>query len=243
MAQNETNAQLFLSAFANIESILAKQQGRRESSQDWPTFGDLLDRSDTLLRHQKEQLRGFARLRNAISHNPYRAGEAIADPRSDVVDAIEKIYRGLAKPPLLVDAAIFDGPLRIFEATDDVNEFLLLVTEHDFSQAPVRAERGFELITTNAVARWFASNLLEHGGILETSPIRDVLAFAEPGDRVVSVNPMTTTVQAINMFSGQADIAKEPPAALIVQGEMGRPPQKMYVRADLAVLYKQLEED
>ncbi|MBC9927854.1 MULTISPECIES: hypothetical protein [unclassified Leucobacter] len=241
MVENETNAQRFLTAFADIEEILARQQGRRDDRNDWAPFSDLVSNSDTLLLSQKDQLRAFAKLRNAISHKGYLNGAPIADPREDTVDAITKLHRHLERPPLLIDALRDYGQPRIFLPDDDIGEFLELVTIMDFSQAPVRADSGHRLITTNAVARWFASNLIEHGGVVESTPIEKVLAFAETGDRVLGVIPTTTTVQAINLLSGQAEAGLEPPAALLLLGKVGQSPQRICSRADLAVLYAQMQ--
>ncbi|MGO1959264.1 MAG: hypothetical protein ACTIKL_03735 [Canibacter sp.] len=241
MSHSESNAQRFLDTFAGIEDILARQQHRREDSHDWVPFSDLLANSDTLLQHQKDQLRSFAKLRNAISHKSYLNGKPIADPRSDTVAEIIKIHQHLEKPPLLVDALRHEGPLKLFTPEGDIADFLELVTAHNFSQAPVQTDVGFDLLTTNAVARWFASNLIQHGGVVDTTPISEVLAFAETGDRLKTVNPTTTTVQAINLFSGQAEVNVEPPAALLVLGKMGQSPQGLCVRADLSLLYAQLE--
>lgn len=237
----ESNAQRFLNAFASIEEILSRQQGRRVDHDDWAKFYELVADSDTLLHSQKDKLRHFARLRNAISHAPYLKSEPIADPRADTVEVITKIQRDLEKPPLLMSAFSDVGLPHIFSPEDSLDEFLDLVKAHDFSQAPVKTDTGFALITTNAIARWFAHHLNEHGGVLETTPIHEVLNFAESGDRLKTVSPTTTTVEAINYFSGLADINSEPPAALLILGKMGQPPQRLVVRADLSLLYAQLE--
>ncbi|MBM9432500.1 hypothetical protein [Flaviflexus equikiangi] len=240
MSSSESNAHRFLSAFANIEDTLARQQRKRENGKEWVSFSDLLAGSDTLLEKQKHQLRTFAKLRNAISHSPYIGGEAIADPRTETVEAIEKIYRDLERPPLLIDALRHHERPILFELDADVMSFLKLVIDHDFSQIPVKTVSGYALLTTNAVARWFATNFTQYGGVVETTPLREIMAFAETGDRLKIVNPGTTTVQAINLLSGQAQVDVEPPAALLVQGKMGQPPQRLCVRADLSLLYTQL---
>ncbi len=116
-----------------------------------------------------------------------------------------------------------------------------MVTEKAFSQAPVKTGTGFALITTNAVARWFAANMAKQGGIVDMAPISDVLAFAEAGDQLRTATPTTTVVEAINTLSGQARPNQEPPAALLLLGKVGEPPQALCTRADLALLYAQLE--
>ncbi|WP_313279024.1 hypothetical protein [Timonella senegalensis] len=238
MSEDQTRAQRFLSAFSAIEDILSTQQYLRNTTEDWTPFSTLVHNSETLLHSHKEQLKRLAKLRNAIAHGDYRNGEPIADPREETVEQIAHIHNLLAKPPLLIDALAQSNKPRIFQPTDPISEFLSLVTQFNFSQVPVKVTKGYDLLTTNAVARWFAANY--EAQTIDAS-VSDVLAYAESGDRLQTVNPSTTTVDAIRLFSGLADTSSEPPAALLVRGTMGTPPQKLCVRSDLTLLYAQLE--
>lgn len=241
-------ARVFLDAFASIEDVLAREQGRRASNQkrrghdeDWIPFGELLADSKLLHDAHKRELRAYAKLRNAIVHNSYRNGAPIADPHDETVESIVKILALLEKPPLLSDA-LRDSPRpRVFKPDDDISEFLGQVTEHSYSQAPVSTVNGYLLITTNAVARWFASNLAKHGGVVDRASIQDVLGYAELGDRLETVSPTTTVISAIHRLSGEADMDSEPPTALLVLGKMNQPPQQLCSRADLAKLYAPLQ--
>lgn len=239
---SNSNARSFLDAFARIEEVLAQQQERRENPKDWPSFSELLDASDTLLLSQKEHLRRYARLRNAISHNSYRDGAPIADPRTETVDSIERIQLNLEKPPLLIDQLKDRGTPHIYNLKDEVSEFLELVVSLSYSQAPVKALNGYELITTNAVARWFAKQLTQSVGAFSTATIEEVLNFAEAGDKLRIGSPTTTVVQAINIFAGQNSTTTEPPSAILLLGKMGQQPQRLCTRFDLTRLYASLQD-
>lgn len=242
MTDEGTNARRFLNAFADIEAELARQQNKRINGEGYTKFWELVESSDELIPKQKEALKLFGNLRNAISHNRYLNDAPIADPRDDAVQEIERIRDLVLKPPRLVDALKSHGKPHVFSPDDDVKGFLRLVTDEDFSQAPVEFEKGrYELITTNAVARWFAHNLDEQGGLLDSAPVKHVLGYAELGDRLQKVGPDITTAKAINIFSGQASSGNEPPAALLVMDLPGQPPKRLSVRADLALLYAQLD--
>lgn len=238
---SETNAERFLNAFSEIEDKLAQQQRRREKHDDWVPFSDLLAGSDTLLQRQKDLLRQYAKLRNAIAHSKRVGGKPIADPREDAVVSIEKIRDNLLRPPRLVDALDGYGRPQVFEPEDGIGEFLALVVEKSFSQAPVRTDDGYRLITTNAVARYLAPSLIEHE-IVGTATIGEVLDFAETGDRLETLAPSATVLEAINLFSGEASTRVEPPAALLVlDATKEHLPQVLCSRADLSQLYAQLE--
>lgn len=233
----ETNAHRFLTAFAAIESRLAQEQTRRETPGDWATFSELLHDSDTLLRHQKENLRQFAKLRNSISHESYLRGQPIADPRDDTVNKIEEILQLLIKPPLLIEALKNRGRPKVFTVEDPLSEFLELITVAAFSQAPVQTGKGYALVTTNAVARWFADHLVHKTTASPDTPLGEILNYAEPGDSLKTVKPTTTAVQAINIFAGETEPQAEPPTALLVLGKMGQAPQTLCSRSDLSLLY------
>lgn len=237
----EPNAERFLNAFSEIEEKLARQQGRRETPDDWVPFSELLTDSDALLQRQKDLLRQYAKLRNAIVHGKRLRGKPIADPRDDVVRSIEKIRDDLLRPPLLVNALPDKGRPQVFELDDSIGAFLSLVVEKDFSQAPVWDGQGYRLITTNAVARYLAPSLIEHE-IVETATIGKVLEFAETGDRLETLTRSATVLEAINLFSGEASTKVEPPAALLVlDSTKEHLPQLLCSRADLAILYAQLD--
>lgn len=243
MVDRESNARRFLDAFADIEGELARQQGKRDGNDRFAPFGELVEGARNLIPKHRDSLKRFAALRNAISHNRYRNGTPIADPRDDTVEEIERIRELVFRPPRLTDAIKMHGIPHIFSPEDDVRDFLKLVTDHDFSQAPVEVSKGnYRLLTTNAVARWFAHDLEAEGGLLDSVSIRHVLEYSEIGDRLQSVKVAISTARAINIFSGLVSSKGEPPAALLVMGIPGQGPQRLAVRADLAVLYAQLGE-
>ncbi|WP_054952019.1 hypothetical protein [Flaviflexus massiliensis] len=245
----ESNAERFLEAFADIEEKLAQQQNRRKSEQqqkrrnfgdDWVPFWKLLEESTTLLKSHKDRLRQYAKLRNSIVHVKRSEGVPIADPREDVVRDIEKIRNLLLKPPRLVEALSGHEPPQVFEMDDSINAFLSLVVERSYSQAPVRDGGSYRLVTTNAVARYLAPSLIEDD-IVETATIREVLEFAEDGDRLETLSPTATVLEAINLFSGETSTRVEPPSALLVLGTRQKSaPQLLCSRADLSTLYAQL---
>ena len=237
----ESNAERFLEAFADIEEKLAQQQNRRKHRDDWAPFWELLDESDKLPNSHKEKLRQYAKLRNSIVHEKRLGGAPIADPREDVVRNIEMIRNLLLKPPLLVETLSGPDSPQVFEMDDSINAFLTLVVEKNYSQAPVRDGGSYRLVTTNAVARYLAPSLIEDG-IVETATIREVLEFAEDGDRLETLSPTATVLEAINLFSGETTTRVEPPSALLVLGTMQkRAPRLLCSRADLSTLYAQLD--
>lgn len=245
MSDEGTNARRFLDAFADIEDAIKKRHDHtKDQSSERPKFWALVDTSDDeLIKKHKETLKRFGNLRNAISHSSYLNDNPIADPRIDTVEEIERLRELVIRPPRLRDALKDHGKPQVFSPDDGIKEFLRIVTELDFSQAPVAMGNGkYKLITTNAVARWFGHNPITHGGAVEDTPIDEILKHSESGDRLEILPRDTTVAKAINIFAGQDSPTKEPPAALLVMDVPGQPPLLLSTRADLAVLYQQLGE-
>lgn len=236
----QTRSSEFLQYFRQIEEFLEKNDSQKNSNSSKYSFSDRVDRSRLLRKPEKEKLKSYARLRNSIVHNPYRGGRPIAEPHETTVDDIKHIHFLLTKPPLLTDVLKDFPKPTILSSTDNFDVFLGLVKKFDFSQSPVRTDSGYKLITTNALARWYANVFETEEGILEHPQIREVLEFCESSDRVETVNPGTTALQALEILNGEVQ-KSEPPTALLVLGRPNDPPQAICSQADLPLLYRSRE--
>lgn len=233
------NAERFLDAFRTIEAALLAKSTQKYSKQ--PTFYDLVDDSKLLTSSQKEKLKQFAKLRNAIVHEPHQNGVPIADPRNDAVDWIERQALIIEKPPLVRNVLKIQPPL-VLNKNSEISEFLELVSRFDFSQAPVGdGARVVALITTNAVTRWISSAYISNqGALVEESKIAEILTFSENTDEVAFKPKDLKVVDALRIFSGENTLI--PPAAILIT-ETGKPDEKplgICVKSDVQALYKSI---
>jgi len=160
-------------------------------------------------------LSAFGRLRNAISHERYRHGRPIAEPVLEIVEQIEQLRGLILDPPTALSVVGF-----MEVCTADLDESINIVLEYvqrfDYSQIPVYDQgRYFSILTTNAVARWLAGQLVSNGGIAEAEPVRRILEFAEPHERALHVPRTITAAAAINQLSSGGRTGR-PVAALII---------------------------
>lgn len=237
------NARRFLDAFARIEEELTNEQSKRRESNRWHSFTDMVRHSTLLRPREADTLIQFAKLRNAIVHAAYLDGEPLADPRIEVIGKIESILQMMTEPPLLVEVLADRPRPRILTYEDSLGDFLALVRQESFSQVPVRTRGGWSLLTTNVLARWFAS----HNEGLPTGyrslQIERLLEFSEPGDSIVMVNRGATAVSAIRILAGDENPKVEPPAAVMVRGKPGEGPALLCTRADLAALHSAIRPE
>lgn len=231
------NAERFLDAFNEIEAELE----RRQNAKQYVPFVERVRATKDLTEPQKDILRKWANLRNVIVHTPGGGvSGVIADPRSDVVEAIEQQRDLLLRPPRAL-SVLKSVPPTVLDAEDSISCFLAEVAlPKDFSQSPVRMNDGtLSLITTNAFARWVADSYDVEGAIVEDAPIARVLDFAEPGDAIRVCDRSLTAVQTWRIFSGTSGVA---PAAIAItsNGKMHEAPLGLVVKADVPALLRAL---
>lgn len=233
-----SNAARFIDAYNRVD----RQLEGKQSDTDYVSFSKRVRASKLLVAPTRDALLDFAELRNVILHTRgSHTGDPIADPRDRVVEDFEKIADKLENPPR-VASVMPNQRVGVLDEGDDTAEFLDLVREHNFSQAPVRmADGSLELITTNAVARWLASEYKAFSGAaIEHASLGEVIKFSEAEDKVLVRSREMTVVQAWRVFAGLESSA--PPHALVIthSGKVSEKPLTLVVRADLPVLLKAL---
>ncbi|MBC9942953.1 hypothetical protein ICL81_00225 [Leucobacter sp. cx-328] len=132
--------------------------------------------------------------------------------------------------------------VNVLDEANDSAEFLDLVRDYNFSQAPVRMSDGaLALITTNAVARWLSSEYKAFSGAaVEHASLGEVIKFSEAEDEILVRSREMTVVQAWRIFAGLEN--NTPPHALVIthSGKMSETPLALVVRSDLPALLKAL---
>ena len=229
----EDAAQRFITAFNDLEAHFRAALGAGEHEQFAAMARDYVARRH-LPRSHAEALAVFARLRNAISHGTYREGRPIADPRPDLVERIEWFRSLYLQPPTALGVL---GQMEVRSVTTDepVSAALEYVRLFDYSQLPVYDSGGYAgILTTNAIARWLAAQLVRTGGLAKAEPVGHVLAFAEPGERARHVPRTTTAADAIHQLSKGGPEGKPLTALLITQsGRKTETPLAVVVDDDL----------
>lgn len=229
-----SNAARFIDAYNRVDKRL---EGQR-SDGEYVSFAKRVRASKLLVSPAREFLLDFGDLRNVIVHTSgSHTGNPIADPRIDVVEKFEQIAEQLENPPKVV-AVVPSQQIHVLDEENDIAVFLDFVRDHSFSQAPVRRGDGtLELITTNAVTRWLASEYqADFGAAIEHASLGEVLKHSEADDKIVVRSRETTVVQAWRLFAGLGNMA--PPHALVIthSGKVSEKPLSMVVRSDLPEL-------
>nr|WP_242516547.1 CBS domain-containing protein [Corynebacterium mendelii] len=170
-----------------------------------------------------ESLFAYARLRNAISHDRYKDGEPIADPRADVVEKIEGIRDVVTADTRVVSILGHTEVVTLTPATH-LDEVLAAVRKTGYARFPVYdGDKFVYLLTVQAIAKWLANDLSDNNTINATT-VADVQQYLSASDRAELVAKDVTAPQALTRFN-KLDDSGHSPAALIIT-EHGRPTQR-----------------
>lgn len=232
------NATRFIQAFTTIEQELRTRVERTERDPKHLSFPALLDRSTDLTDRQRDLLRSYADLRNAIVHNPRdRNEEIIADPRLSAVEWLEKQVEVILDPPLVMQVLKLDKPT-VLHADDDLGAFLQIVREKHYSQVPILGDDGdLGLVTTNIVTRWLASEYMDDkSALVESVKLREIQELAEDTDGLVLAPRSLTAAEAVQTFAGMR--GRNAPAAMVIteHGRNRQTPLGLCSKSDVAEL-------
>jgi CBS domain-containing protein len=190
---SRTRADRFLAAFRDIEALVR----RLANAKPGLAFGDALRLAaahSPELRLYQPELLGFARLRNAITHEPDAGGQPIADPREDAVRQIEFLAELIERPPNAL--SVLAHPVKVATPEMSLRQAALLMFEGNFSQLPVDRGGGtFDVLTTQAIARYLTDALFEHGNVSAAATVASVIDC--DGDRYLEVVAPNATVLAV----------------------------------------------
>ena len=230
------NAERFLNAVIEIEQVLQKESdsGPGVSSD----LISLIDNSRILTPALKSKLHKWRQLRNVIVHNPKTWSDPIADPRDAEVVGIERVLEILKNPPKAIEILSLATPV-VLRWDSEISEFFEeLMPPKEFSQAPYLDKEGkYQLVTSNAVARWAATNYERNSGaVMESAIIAEVALFSEDGDQLVCAKQDVSAQAVIDILTSSTGI---PPAAVLLTdtGHASGRAMGLLVKADLPLLY------
>ncbi|MGR9048523.1 CBS domain-containing protein [Halobacillus faecis] len=141
-------------------------------------FVELLQRSKlkhSVIRIHFDQLKQYAKLRNAIVHERISGDYFIATPHEDVVRALKRIKRTLDQPPQALEFAT--RPVLFFKEDTALSHVMEAFDQHGISQFPIYTkDRAFSgLLTNDGIVRWLSQNHTNERIVLENICAVDVL--------------------------------------------------------------------
>ncbi|MDP4161938.1 MAG: hypothetical protein Q8898_02440 [Bacillota bacterium] len=110
------------------------------------------------IRRYFDDLKSYARLRNALIHEKSRRDFYIAEPHLEVVEQIESIVAFLKTPPSILTIA--SDKVKTYESQDEIKDILVDMENYSFTQFPIYNENRFSfLLTEGGMRSYFAGRL------------------------------------------------------------------------------------
>ena len=188
--ESKSNAERFLSAFAQIE---AKMQKLANETRYVP-FSQLLARLSThnrIIANNQEVLREYSELRNAIVHMRGDNQEIIAEPCDSVTDNIERIVRLLSADDSILNYACH--PVKCVRLDDSLKKAFSIMEKMDSSKIPVyEGNRYAGLLTASMIAKYALENHAE-------GCVKDALVRKE-NERVLFLSKASNIQMAVKGF-------------------------------------------
>ena len=153
MENNRTNFSEFITIYNEIDEYM-----RRELNQDkWISHSELIRRmarTNKVFKAYMDDLLSYARLRNAIVHNPEkRNAHPIADPHDYVIEKYKKIRDSVLSPAIALDTiAVRSENIYTASLDDKVLDVMLTMNKYAYTYVPIiEDERLIGVFSENTV--------------------------------------------------------------------------------------------
>jgi predicted transcriptional regulator len=161
-------AERFEIIFNQIHQILKELNGYPKND----NFVELLQRSKlkhSVIRVHFDQLKQYAKLRNAIVHEKTSGDYYIATPHVDVVEALERIKQTLEQPPLALEFAT--RPVLFYKESTPLTHVMEAFDKHGISQFPIYTDNKefMGLLTNDGVVRYISRSV--HDGFIDVKNV------------------------------------------------------------------------
>ncbi|OCA83087.1 hypothetical protein A8F94_18300 [Bacillus sp. FJAT-27225] len=201
-------------AFNQIHTELKKLANNGETD----NFVELLHKVKNRhvpIRRYFDDLKSYARLRNALVHEKNRKNFYIAEPHMEVVEQIESIAEFLSVPPSILTAA--SKEVKTLQADEEVSKAILKMEKHSFTQYPIYDGDQFKfLMTETGLNRFFASRLRGSVIDLEGQKLADVQKF-ENTNTVKVVSKDMNVFELEDLYDSRTDEDSKLEAVIITE--------------------------
>jgi predicted transcriptional regulator len=216
-------AERFEVAFNQIHHILRKLNPNVVNDAFMKLLYDS-SRKHRIIQKFYQDLRQFAKLRNALVHEKMKIQTYIAIPSEETVLQIETIARLLKEPPSVMKIAT---PLVIsMKMTDSIEEVIKKMHQCSYNQFPVYDKGVFQfLLTECGLTSWLASSIINQNISLAEKTVSNIQPF-ENIHNVVFVDRTIDIFELEDIYEESFQKGKKLEAIIVT--EHGLPTEKPF---------------
>lgn len=212
----------FLTIFSELEKYLRASGNADKTS----SFYQLVERNaatNSVVRRYKDDLKEYADLRNAIVHER-TDGHVIAEPNERALTDFERIRTAILSPPKVVPQ--FQRQVKTRETCESIGHAVTDMQMGSFSQLPIlNDDKVVDLLTSETVVRWLASEMGNELVSLKDTAISSVLVHVEDAENYCFLPRNASLHEAVSCFEDFTARGKDLDAILITDG--GKPDQSL----------------
>lgn len=175
------NSDRFIAAYNEIDSFMRKTLNADERTPHSVLINEMA-KTNRVFLHYKEDLLTFARLRNAIVHNPYMEdADPIAEPHEFIINEYDVIKDKVLNPPMAIDVlAVRAEDIYITNLEASALDVMRVMHNENYTHVPViESGRLIGVFSENTVFSYLASN----GDVMlgKNTPINEFREFIPIG--------------------------------------------------------------
>jgi predicted transcriptional regulator len=146
-----SNSLEFIRLYNEVAELLSKLTDADPGTR----FHILVDRAannNSVVRRYRSALKRFGNLRNVIVHDECFPKRIVAEVHREVLDEFRRIVELVKAPPRVIP--MFRREIRVFRLSDELDECLVYMRDHDYSQIVVTDGEHYRLVSHEGIARW-----------------------------------------------------------------------------------------
>ena len=143
MNNSLTNSERFVNTYNRLDRHMRKQLQKDDYIGHTSLIELISNEGNSDIRRYSNKLKQFAKLRNAIVHNPKDQNSySIAEPHDIVVDEYENFYNKIINPPLAINnLATPSGKIYTTSLDSNALEVIDAIKENSYTHVPVLKDR------------------------------------------------------------------------------------------------------
>lgn len=128
----------FIYIYNELDSFMRKELKARDEVEHGFLLSEMVKNGNKMFEIHGYELRLFARLRNAIIHNPYRkTAHPIAEPHEEIVEQYERIKNEVINPPKALSIAVPGASIFVASLDSKVQDILQVMIDKSYTHIPV----------------------------------------------------------------------------------------------------------
>ncbi|MDZ7860619.1 MAG: hypothetical protein U5O15_08155 [Candidatus Krumholzibacteriota bacterium] len=166
----------FIELFNKLETTL-RQKVNWNNHKSFYQLVNVAAKKYSVVHRNRDILKDFGNLRNAIVHDTKYPKKILADPRRETLDSLENVFEAITNPKKVIPK--FQKDIKVFSLEEKLTKVLKYMGKNDFSQVVVYNNEHYQTLSSEAIVGWLRSAIGVGIADLEGSKVENSLIFED----------------------------------------------------------------